>query len=229
MQPTQPLSSDIKTLADWLYERWSATDPIIVKNILDTPYSFRYCASEEIETPEQNVRRVMKREYAEITFEPGEEKVILGAQAYLFVDGIARTYAFKRETDPEIAANATADLSKLVECAQLAIIGKTGYNNQVTPVGIVDTVRAPEPIVPPHNPNIIPTGEQTEQNTSDPTPFGDLNSQPQDVYTTLPAISANKAKELGKQPRDAVFLKNGEEITFEEYDKAVNGKATANA
>jgi len=230
MQTTQPLDSKIKTLADWLYDQWAPTDPIIVKNILDEPYFFRYCVNEEIETPEQNMKRVLRRDYQEITLEPGQEHILIGGQAYLFVDGIARTYAFKSEKNPEVAANATANIQRLIDCAQLAIVGKAGYNSQVQPIKPqASSVQPTAPVVPAHNPNVL----QNDQPTGD-TPFGDLNSNPptapeipQDIYTTLPAISKNKAKELGVQPRDAIFLKNGVEISQEEYNEGSHAQQAA--
>ena len=177
MQPTQPLPQDIKTLADWLYEQFRATDPIEVKNILGEPYHFKYCIGETIETPDQVSRKVVDRQYEEYTVQPGETRVMMGAAAYIFVDGVARTYLYRKVTaDAKIplseggmgldhnkaeeqGANATADVQQLVEAAKLAIVGVVGYaNHAVTPAPAV--TRTPQPTSDPsapagHNPNAI--------------------------------------------------------------------------
>lgn len=159
MQPTlEPLSQDIKTLADWIYEQFRATDPVEVINILDTPYHFRYCVNETIETPDQVTRRVVERQYEEKTIQPGATEILMGAAAYIFVDGVARHYLYQEvlkastakgleyNKAEEQAANATADLQQLVEAAKLVIRGKVGYASSA------NATTAP---VLPHNPTAI--------------------------------------------------------------------------
>lgn len=152
MQPSEPLPDDIKTFADWIYQQFRATDPIEVKNILGVPYKFKYCVGETIETPDPLVRRVAERQYEEITLQAGETRVLMGAAAYIYVDGVARTYLYKKVLNDlqvpkseggvagleynkaeEQAANATADVGQLVEAAKLVIIGKVGYANHAVP------------------------------------------------------------------------------------------------
>ncbi len=163
MQPTAPLAQDIKTLPDWIYEQFRATDPVEVKNILDTPFEFKYCVSETVETPTQYERKVVDRQYEVKTVMPQQTIVLMGAAAYLFVDTVARTYLYKYVTDKaktpiadggmgldylkaeEQGANATADVAQLVEAAKLVIVGKVGYAEHAT---------ATAPIVP-HNPTSV--------------------------------------------------------------------------
>jgi hypothetical protein len=142
MQPTEPLSQDIKTLQDYLFQQFKATDPIEVQNILDKPYYFKYCVSENIETPDPLVRRVTEREYEEHTFAPGESKVLMGGAAYIFVAGVAQQYVFETQ-----GADATASIAALVEAAKLVIIGRVGYAKS-QPV-------APTVNQPAHNPNVV--------------------------------------------------------------------------
>jgi hypothetical protein len=122
MQPTPTISQDIKTLADWTYQQFKPTDPIEVQNILDKPYYFKYCVGETIETPDQVSRKVVDRQYEEITFEPGETKILMGAAAYVFLGGIAPAYVLQTKSQ-----EAMGDLAELIAAADLAIIGKVGY------------------------------------------------------------------------------------------------------
>lgn len=175
MQPTEPIPQDIKTLHDFLFSQFKATDPIEVQNILEKPYYFKYCVNENIETPDPVTRRVIGREYEEKTFEPGESMVLLGGAAYIFIDGVAREYVFNK-----YGADATANLAPLIEAAKLIIIGKVGYAKH----GATDTVRPLQPAVP-HNPNVIQDNQgnmppqQNEENTGAPKQetdaFDDLN------------------------------------------------------
>ena len=117
MQPTTQLPSDIKTLQDYLFTQFKATDPMEVQNILSKPYYFKYCVNEEVETPDPVSRRVVNREYEEVTLEPGETKILLGGAAYIFLGGIAGQYVFETQ-----GADATGDLAKMVDAANLAIV-----------------------------------------------------------------------------------------------------------
>lgn len=181
MQPSSSadLNQDIKTLADWLYEEFRATDPIEVKNILDTPYFFKYCVGETIETPDQTTRKVVDRQYEEHTFQPGETMVLMGSAAYIFIDGLARSYVYKKVTAEskipladggmgldhakaeEQGANATASVEQLVAAAKLAIVGRVGYATHATPQApAAGITRVPMPTSEPtapgnHNPNAI--------------------------------------------------------------------------
>lgn len=146
MQPTEPLSQDIKTLQDWLFTQFKATDPLEVQNILDKPYRFKYCVSENIETPDPLSRRVLEREYEEHTFEPGESKVLMGGAAYIFVSGVSQQYVFETQ-----GADATANVAALVEAAKLVILGRVGYAKSENVAPTVPSV--------PHNPNVIKDDE----------------------------------------------------------------------
>ena len=160
MQPSQiTIPQDIKTLADWVYTQFNPTDPIEVQNILDKPYHFKYCVGETIETPDQVSRKVVDRQYEEITFEPGETKILMGAAAYIFVCGIAPQYVFHIN-----GAEATGDIQQLVDAAALSIIGKVGYSRRTETAaapanaGLPTVARTPvsEPTAPVgHNPNSV--------------------------------------------------------------------------
>lgn len=154
MQPQKTISQDIKTLADWTYEQFKPTDPIEVQNILDTPYYFKYCVGETIETPDQVSRKVVDRQYEEITFEPGETKILMGAAAYIFLGGIAPAYVLQNKSQ-----EAMGDLQELINAAELAIIGKVGYQRNVdakAPVANKQTAPVSEPSAPAdHNPNAV--------------------------------------------------------------------------
>lgn len=174
MQPSEPLPDDIKTLADYLYQQFRATDPIEVKNILDQPYKFKYCVGENIETPDASTRRVLERQYEEITLQPGETRVLMGGAAYIFIDGVSRTFLYKKVLKDlqkvkskggagleyakaeEQAANATADVAQLVEASKLALVGRVGYAQHAVPQNApgrqpIQSNQAPAG----HNPNSI--------------------------------------------------------------------------
>lgn len=128
MQPSEPLSPDIKTLHDWIYGQFKPTDPVEVQNILDKQYYFKYCVSEDVATPDPVTRQVRGREYDEKTVPAGESIVLMGAAAYIFIAGVAHQYVFETE-----GAEATGNLQKLVEAAQLCIIGVVGYAKKAEP------------------------------------------------------------------------------------------------
>lgn len=248
MQPAQttPLPQDIKTLADWLYDEFRATDPMEVKNILDTPYHFKYCIGETIETPDQVSRKVMDRQYEEYTLQPGETKVMMGAAAYIFVDGVARTYLYHYVTKQakiptseggmgldhakaeEQGANATADVAQLVEAAKLAIVGRVGYATHSQPVTtpLRPVVPTQEPTAPAgHNPNAIAddNGQLPSQ-----TPAG--NEVPP-APTTAPELPNGTGDEdpdafanLGNDNPPATEFTLGDDF----YDTTANGRGRKN-
>lgn len=159
MQPDQPQDRDIQTLADWIYAQFKPTDPVEIQNILPTPYYFKYCVGENVVTPDPVSRQVLERQYEEHTLEPGESKVLMGAAAYIFVDGVAREYVFNKQ-----GAEATADIPKLIKAAQLAIVGVINYTSNAQKRHMEATAptvrRVPdeelEPQVPAgHNPNTM--------------------------------------------------------------------------
>ena len=165
MQPTKQLSSDIKTLQDYLFTQFKATDPMEVQNILSKPYYFKYCVNEEVETPDPVSRRVVSREYEEMTLEPGETKILLGGAAYIFLSGIAGQYV--HET---LGADATGDLAKMIEAADLAIVQKVGYEKASKPA---PTQTAP---VAAHNPTAVADnyGNLPPQTTGDEDAFSTI-------------------------------------------------------
>jgi hypothetical protein len=237
MQPSEPLSADIKTLADWIYEQFRATDPIEVKNILATDYKFKYCVGENVETPDAVSRRVLERQYEEKTIPAGATEILMGAAAYIFVDGIARQYLYAKVLEDskaagmeyakaeEAAANATADVQQLVEAAKLAIVGKVGYAAHNAPTS------AP---VLPNNPNAVKddSGLQPQQTTApaantmtnttsqpsaptgdeDDDAFGDLDED--ERFSVVPATESQDGK--------AHFFVDGKEVTNAEYNEARN-------
>lgn len=175
MQPTEPLSQDIKTLQDYLFTQFKATDPIEVQNILDTPYRFKYCVSENIETPDPLQRRVVDREYEEHVFAPGESKVLMGGAAYIFVTGVSQQYVFETQ-----GADATANVAILVEAAKMVVLGRVGYAKSERTAPVAQTV--------PHNPNSIkddsgnlPAQSNVEQSgagTPDDDAFASISTNP---------------------------------------------------
>lgn len=204
MQPTEPLDQYVKTLPDWIYDQFKATDPVEVKNILDTPFEFKYCVGETVETPTQYERKVIDRQYEVKTLMPQETIVLMGAAAYLFVDTVARTYLYKYVTEKakkpiadggmgldylkaeEQGANATADVAQLVEAAKLVIVGKVGYASHTTPTA---------PTVP-HNPTavadnngLIPSQENTGKEMASvsqiKTPMTPEQSTDEDAFATI--------------------------------------------
>jgi hypothetical protein len=223
MQPSQnTISQDIKTLADWVYEQFNPTDPIEVQNILDKPYHFKYCVGETIETPDQVSRKVVDRQYEEITFEPGETKILMGAAAYIFVCGIAPQYVFQIS-----GADATGDIQQLVDAAALAIIGKVGYSRHAEVAaaprnaGTPTLQRTPvnEPSAPVgHNPNVVADDEGDLQNTTDD------NDDSEDAFENLnddPVTTGfNVGDDVYQVTRSGKGLKNGEPITAEELEDA---------
>lgn len=146
MQPTKPIPSDIKTIQDYLFQQFSATEAVQVQNILSTPYFFRYCVNEEIVTPDPISRRVVNREYEEHTFEPGQTMTLMGGAAYIFISGVANQYVFEKH-----GAEATGDIAKMIQAADLAFIQKVSYE-QPKPV---TRVEAPSQNVGNHNPNAV--------------------------------------------------------------------------
>lgn len=170
MQPTTQLPSDIKTLQDYLFTQFKATDPMEVQNILSKPYYFKYCVNEEIETPDPVSRRVVNREYEEITLEPGETKILLGGAAYIFLGGIAGQYVFETQ-----GADATGDLAKMVEAAHLAIVQKVGYEKASKPAPAQTAQTAP---TTPHNPTAIAdnNGQLPPQTTGDEDAFSGMGA-----------------------------------------------------
>ena len=246
MQPSahiEPLAQDIKTLADWIYQQFRATDPIEVKNILSEPYKFKYCVGETIETPDPVVRRVAERQYEDITLQAGETRVLMGAAAYIFVDGVARTYLYKSiikklqvvkskggagleySKAEEQAANATADVAQLVEAAKLVIVGKVGYANHAVP----QTAPGRQPIASGqapsgHNPNSIADNDGN-------LPPAPVTTPP--ATTTPPAggedddAFANLGNDDGKP---AINFELPTEFTIGEdsFDVTANGRARKN-
>ena len=213
MQPNIVISQDIKTLADWVYEQFSPTDPMEVQNILDKPYYFKYCVGETIETPDQTTRHVVDRQYEEITFEVGETKVLMGAAAYVFVCGIAPAYVLQTKSQESMG-----DLAQLAEAAALSIIGKVSYSRNATPI----KVNTP-PVVPivdtsapsDHNPNALVdnNGDMPVQG-NDSDAFAEIGTKDTDRFTV---VSANHSDD-GK----AHFFVDGVEVTNAAYNKASN-------
>jgi hypothetical protein len=220
MQPSQnTISQDIKTLADWVYEQFNPTDPIEVQNILDKQYHFRYCVGETIETPDQVSRKVVDRQYEEITFEPGETKILMGAAAYIFVCGIAPQYVFQIS-----GADATGDIQQLVDAAALAIIGKVGYSRHAEAAaaprnaGLPTLQRTPvnEPTAPEgHNPNVVADDEGGLKNTAEDSEdaFDNLNDDPV-------ASGFNIGDDVYQVTRSGKGIKNGQAITAKELEAA---------
>lgn len=145
MQPTKPIPSDIKTVQDHLFTLFKAVQPVEVQNILTKRYFFRYCVNEEIETPDPVSKRVVRREYEEKFFEPGETAVLMGGAAYIFLAGVAQEYVFEKH-----GAEATGDLAKIIEAAELAFVQPVSYEQP--------TARVNKPIAQTsaqHNPNVV--------------------------------------------------------------------------
>lgn len=130
MQPTKLKPEEIKNITDWLFNEIGATQQMEVKNILSTPYHFRYCTGEEIETPDEMTRSVVRRHYDERDFAPGDQVILLGAAARLFVEEVARQYLYEttykatKEEKEKAAAQALLDLPRMIEAAKKVIIGE---------------------------------------------------------------------------------------------------------
>ena len=227
MQPTPTISQDIKTLADWTYEQFKPTDPIEVQNILDKPYFFRYCVGETIETPDQVSRKVVDRQYEEITFEPGETKILMGAAAYVFLGGIAPAYVLQTKT-PE----AVGDLQELVNAANLAIIGKVGYARNAAQAPAISQQERPvnEPTAPAgHNPNAVADNDgnmppQTPA-TGQETPPADDGDEDDDAFANMgndnpPATEFQIGDDLYKVTTNGRGMKNGQFISNEALAEA---------
>lgn len=220
MQPSQTISQDIKSLADWVYDQFAATDPIEVQNILNKPYYFKYCVGETIETPDQVSRKVVERQYEEFTFQPGETKVLMGAAAYIFVCGIAPHYVLETKDQDSMG-----DLQSLVDAAQLAIIGKVGYaqhagetRNAALPTA--NALPTQEPVIPAgHNPNAVndDDGNLPPQTTGDDDAFANIGSD--DRFKVVPAGESEDGR--------AHFFIDGKEVTNTEYNEANNAAAKA--
>lgn len=192
-QPTKPIPQDIKTLQDYLFTQFAATDPMEVQNILPTSYYFKYCTNEDIETPDPLTRRVIRREYEEITLQPGETKVLMGAAAYIFVSGVARQHVLETQ-----GADATAQLQALIDAADSIIIGKVGY------AGTVAQKAAPAPV---HNPNAIKDDagvvpSQTDQPVLQPT------NKDEDAFAA-PSVAQDGSFEVDGNTFDTVTTGNG--------------------
>jgi len=232
MQPSQTISQDIKSLADWVYDQFAATDPIEVQNILDKPYFFRYCVGETIETPDQVSRKVVDRQYEEYTFQPGETKILMGGAAYIFVCGIAPHYVLATKD-----ADAMGDLQSLVDAAALSIIGKVGYSSTVQPLPNTaaptrPTLPTQEPGTPTgHNPNVAldnngnlpPQGPTTgpalptEEENEDDDAFANIGSD--DRFRVVPAGESEDG--------NAHFFVDGKEVDNAAYNEALNANTNA--
>lgn len=225
MQPSQnTISQDIKTLADWVYEQFKPTDPIEVQNILDKSYHFKYCVGETIETPDQVSRKVVDRQYEEITFEPGETKILMGAAAYIFVCGIAPQYVFQIS-----GADATGDIQQLVDAAALSIIGKVGYSRHTEAAkaprnaGLPTLQRTPvnEPSAPAgHNPNAVVDdgGALPSQDEPNDDAFANLGT----VDARFSVVPADDSED-----GEAHFYVDGKEVDNATYNEARNADAKA--
>ena len=222
MQPSQTISQDIKTLADWVYEQFRPTDPMEVQNILDKPYYFKYCVGETIETPDQVSRKVTERQYEEHTFEPGETMTLMGGAAYIFLCGIAPAYVLQTKSQ-----DAMGNLQDLVDAASLAIIGKVGYSKHAEPLqhkAVASTsVRPITPVSEPtgpagHNPNAVvdddgnmPPQVPTDTGADDDA-FADLGAPTK--FSVTPADESDDGK--------AHFFIEGKEVSNAAYNKAIN-------
>ena len=185
MQPTTQLPSDIKTLQDYLFTQFKATDPMEVQNILSKPYYFKYCVNEEVETPDPVSRRVVNREYEEVTLEPGETKILLGGAAYIFLGGIAGQYVFETQ-----GADATGDLAKMVDAANLAIVQKVGYEKTSKPAPVAQTTSTAQ-----HNPTAIKDndGNLPPQTTGDEDAFSNMGTNITDNNPPISEFEHNGA------------------------------------
>lgn len=237
MQPSQTISQDIKTLADWIYEQFKPTDPIEVQNILDKPYYFKYCVGETIETPDQVSRKVMDRQYEEHTFEPGETMILMGGAAYIFLAGIAPNYVLQAK-----GQEAMGNLQDLVDAAHLAIIGKVGYTKHTEAKPAPTSVRPITPVQEPtapagHNPNAInddngnlppqtPAGEEVPPATTLPT--GDEDD---DAFANInpPATEFTIGDDFYDTIANGRGRKNKQFISNEEFAAAQAQYASANA
>lgn len=208
MQPQEPIPSDIKTLADWIYQQFGATEPVEIQNILPERYFFKYCVGEEIATPDPVTKQVLDRKYEEMWFEPGESKVLMGGAAYIFVDGVARQYVFQKH-----GADATGDLSILIQAAKLAIIGKVGYGQKTmeTPTQPIKNEQPPvaikteQPVVNTTPPPETGTDEQDDA-------FGNMGAD--DRFKVIPATESEDG--------EAHFFIDGKEVSNSKYNEAFN-------
>jgi hypothetical protein len=228
MQPTPTISQDIKTLADWTYQQFKPTDPIEVQNILDKPYYFKYCVGETVETPDQVSRKVVDRQYEEITFEPGETKILMGAAAYVFLGGIAPAYVLQTKSQ-----EAMGDLAELIAAADLAIIGKVGYARHAegtTPVTNKLATPVSEPTAPAnHNPNAVADNDgnmppQTAA-TGQETPPADDGNEDDDAFANMgndnpPATEFQIGDDQYKVTTNGRGMKNGQFISNEALAEA---------
>lgn len=231
MQPSQnTISQDIKTLADWVYEQFRPTDPIEVQNILDKPYYFKYCVGENIETPDQVSRKVVDRQYEEITFEPGETKVLMGGAAYIFLCGIAPHYVMQTES-----ADAMGNLQSLVDAAALAIIGKVQYSKHAEPIGRNVAVQPVKPVAEPsapanHNPNAV---NDDDGNLPPQTPAGNdgEGEGDDDAFANLnpPATEFMIGDDFYDTTANGRGRKNKQFISNEEFAAAQATYASTNA
>lgn len=226
MQPsTEILSNDIKTLADWIFQQFAPTSPVKVKNILDTPFDFRYCVGEDVVTPDAVSRNVLNRTFQVFHFEPGEEQILMGAAAYLFVDKIARQYVFIKEggesDDPikkTVAAGYMANVAVLVEAAKLAISSDAvTYTSNPTP-----TAQASEP---------LRDASQLSDAPNETTTATTLASGSDDGADALDALNNDKSidERFRVVPPDpasgrpnAQFYVDDEEVSSDEFNKARN-------
>lgn len=206
MQPTEPIPSDIKTLADWIYQQFGATEPVEIQNILPERYFFKYCVGEEIATPDPVTKQVMDRKYEEMWFEPGESKVLMGGAAYIFIDGVARQYVFHKK-----GADATGDLAQLIQAAKLAIVGKVGYGSKVVEKPAYErneqapaAIKTDQPVM-----NSQPPAE-TEDEPDDA--FGDIGTD--DRFKVIPATESEDGK--------AHFFVDGKEVDNKKYNEAMH-------
>ena len=230
MQPSQTISQEIKTLANWIYEQFKPTDPIEVQNILDKQYYFKYCVGETIETPDQVSRKVMERQYEEHTFEPGETMILMGGAAYIFLAGIAPNYVLQTK-----GQEAMGDIQALVDAAHLAIIGKVGYTKHSEPVCTAGAISNPtirpitpvqEPTAPAgHNPNAV---NDDDGNLPPQTPTG---NEDDDAFAQLnpPATEFTIGDDFYDTTANGRGRKNKQFISNEEFTAAQAQHASTNA
>lgn len=227
----ETLSTDIKTLADWVFQQFSPISPVKVKNILDKPFEITYCVGEDVVTPDPVTRNVLQRQYEVIRFAAGEEKIIMGAAAYLFVDKVAKEYVFIREggeSDDPIkkvaAAGLMANVAVLIEAAKLAISHETityatsssaqdKPSEQLVNAGgdIKQETATTPPVTPPGNP---------QDDALDALNGG--NKTVEERFTVVPPDPASGRK-------DAEFYMDGEKVTSEVWNDERNKAVQASA
>ncbi len=214
MQPQE--LEGIQTLADWIYQQFAPTDPIEVQNISQDDYNFRYCVGEDIVSSDPTSKQVVERKYEEKYFKPGETAILMGAAAYIFVDGVARRYVFEQS-----GAEATADIAQLVTAAKKAIIGKVGYST-TTPLTStkIDTeeLRDRGGVPVGHNPNAVKDNAgDLPPATNSESEFEDANVDDEPELRVVPAD-----KETGEP---AKFFIGDQEVTADEYNEAQNARS----